>query len=269
MNAADFDIFAGYLKKSSGLMLTPDKTYLIESRLTPIMRDLNMPDLSAMAAEVKRGIDRRLLQRITEAMTTNETSFLRDGRPFEAFKKTLLPALMEKNAATRKIRIWSAACSSGQEPYTLAMMLKEEGAKLAGWNVEILATDLSTEILDKAKKAEYSQFEVQRGLPIQLLMKYFTQIGDRWQIKPEIRDMVNYKPVNLLEDFSIFGKFDLVFCRNVLIYFDPSTKKSILERMAPMTPKHGYLVLGGAETVIGITEKWAGVPTLNGIYQTT
>ncbi len=267
MNAADFDILSTYLKKASGLVLTADKTYLLESRLTPIVREMNLADLSALAAEVKRGANQNLLKRVTDAMTTNETSFMRDGKPFDNFKKVMLPALLEKNAASRRIRIWSAACSSGQEPYTLAMMLKEEGSKLNGWNIEILGTDLSAEILDKAKKGEYSQFEVQRGLPIQMLMKYFTQVGDRWQIKDDILKMVTYKPVNLLDNFSEFGKLDIIFCRNVLIYFDAATKKNILERMAPMLPPHGYLVLGGAETVIGVTEKWAPVPGVSGTYQ--
>src|SRR5690606_23489066 len=143
----------------------------------------------------------------------------------------------------------------------------EEGSKLNGWNVEILATDLSAEILDKAKKGEYSQFEVQRGLPIQMLMKYFTQVGDRWQIKDDILKMVTFKPVNLLDNFAEFGKFDIIFCRNVLIYFDAVTKKNILERMAPMLPPHGYLVLGGAETVIGVTEKWGPLTGVSGTYQ--
>lgn len=266
MNTADFDIFSSFLKKSSGLVLTPDKSYLLESRLTPIIRDLNIADLSTLASEIRRGANQPLLKRVIDAMTTNETSFLRDGKPFDHFRKIMLPALMQKNAATKKIRIWSAACSSGQEPYTLAMLWREEAAKFPGWTLEIVATDLSAEILDRAKAGDYSQFEVQRGLPIQLLMKYFTQVGDRWQVKPDIKSIVSYKPANLLEDFTPFGKFDIVFCRNVLIYFDAATKKDILERMPAAVNRDGFLVLGGAETVIGVTEKWAPVPDISGIY---
>jgi chemotaxis protein methyltransferase CheR len=266
MNSIDFDIFATYLRKASGLVLTQEKAYLLESRLTPLIREMNIADLSTLAIEVRRATNQALMKRIVDVMTTNETSFLRDGKPFDNFRKFVLPALVQKNAATKKIRIWSAACSSGQEPYTLAMLWREEAVKYPGWSLEIVGTDISSEILAKAKAGEYSQFEVQRGLPIQLLMKYFTQNGDRWQIKPDIQNMVSFKSANLLESFAAFGKFDIIFCRNVLIYFDAAMKKDILERMSGSINPNGYLVLGGAETVIGVTEKWAPVPDMSGLY---
>jgi chemotaxis protein methyltransferase CheR len=169
----------------------------------------------------------------------------------------------------KTIRIWSAAASSGQECYSLAMILSEMSAQLAGWKIEILGTDLSTDILDRAKEGIYSQFEAQRGLPINLLVKYFTQVGDRWQISPKIRGMVQYKEFNLLNDPRPLGKFDVVFCRNVLIYFDQPTKAKILNNIAGLMPNDGYLFLGGAETVLGITDKFQLLAGQRGVYGLT
>ena len=251
----EFDILQNYLKKSSGLVVTPDKMYLLESRLMPVAKAFNLPDLSALARSVAGGLDRALLQQVMEAMTTNETSFMRDVKPFDRFKKIMLPYFLEEKKLTKHLRIWCAACSSGQEPYTLAMILKEEAAKLAGWKIDIVATDISNDILDRAKAGTYTQFEVQRGLPIQMLVKYFSQVGDKWQIKPELQQGITFKTGNLLENFSLLGKFDIIFCRNVLIYFDTPTKGEILGRMHGALNKPGYVVLGGAETVLGVTEK--------------
>ena len=176
--------------------------------------------------------DERLIVDVVEAMTTNESFFFRDKIPFDHFRDTIMPGLLAARARERRLRIWCAAASTGQEPYSLAMCLKEMKDKLAGWRVEILGTDLSTEVLEKAKAGIYSQFEVQRGLPIQMLVKYFSQVGDTWQISPEIRAMVQYRPLNLLADFAHLGGFDVVFCRNVLIYFDQETKIGVLNRIA-------------------------------------
>jgi chemotaxis protein methyltransferase CheR len=201
-------------------------------------------------------------------MTTNETLFFRDAKPFEQFKRVVLPALIAGRAAQRAIRIWCAASSSGQEPYSIAMTLREEGAKLAGWKFEILGTDISLEMVERARAGVYSQFEVQRGLPIQLLMKYFKQVEDRWQLDDGIRSMVQFREFNLLNDPRPLGKFDIVFCRNVLIYFDQPMKTRILERVAELLPHDGVLYLGGAETVLGITDRFEPVPTERGIYRT-
>jgi chemotaxis protein methyltransferase CheR len=201
-------------------------------------------------------------------MTTNESFFFRDKSPFDLFRDAVMPALLAARAAQRQIRIWCAAASTGQEPYSLAMCLHEMGERTAGWRIEVLATDLSTEVLEKAKAGLYSQFEVQRGLPIGLLVKYFTQVGELWEIAPDIRRMVQYRSLNLLNDFSHLGTFDVVFCRNVLIYFDQETKVDVLDRIARIVPADGYLVLGAAETVVGLTDAFKPLPERRGLYTT-
>lgn len=266
MNTSDFEFLRNLLKQKSGLIVTPDKAYLLESRLIPVARKWNYPDISMMVVSMRGLPDQKLVKEVVEAMTTNETSFFRDMKPFERFEKTMLPYLMQSRAATKRLRIWCAAASSGQEPYTLAMMLKEKGLIAAGWKVEIIGTDIDTEILAKARQGEYSQFEVQRGLPITYLMKYFTQVGDRWQLKDDIRNMVTYQPLNLLESLASVGQYDAIFCRNVLIYFDNDTKKDVLDRMSRQCSRDGFLVLGGAETVLGITDSFVSVPNERGIY---
>jgi len=203
---------------------------------------------------------------VVEAMTTNESFFFRDKIPFDHFREFMLPSLLKSRAAQHRLRIWCAAASTGQEPYSLAMILKEMASLVAGWRVEIVATDLANEVLEKARAGLYSQFEVQRGLPIQMLMKYFTQSGDTWQISPEIRAMVQFRPLNLLADFAHLGTFDVVFCRNVLIYFDQPTKIDVLERLARITEQDGYLVLGAAETVVGLTECFRPLTDRRGLY---
>jgi chemotaxis protein methyltransferase CheR len=266
MNAQDFDLLSQLLRQRSGLVLTRDKIYLLESRLIPIARRHGLNGLEQLAASVRGKASPRLLDDIVDAMTTNESFFFRDIKPFDQFKDVVLPKLLEARAGTKSIRIWSAACSSGQEPYSLAIILKELGAKLAGWRFEIIATDLSREMLEKARAGIYSQFEVQRGLPIQLMIKYFKQQGDKWQIDAGLRAMVQYKPFNLLDDPKPLGMFDVVFCRNVLIYFDQETKGKVLGRIACQMPKDGFLYLGGAETVLGVTDRFAPVPGQRGLY---
>jgi len=266
MNVSDFELIARILKERSGLALTKEKAYLLESRLNPVARKWSFSGFDELASAIRAGGNEKLLVDVTEAMTTNESFFFRDQKPFDLFLNLALPYLLKARAAQKKIRIWSAACSSGQEPYTLAMLLKENAAKVAGWNIEIVATDLSNEILDKAREGLYSQFEVQRGLPIALMVKYFKQEGDRWQISEELRRMVKYMPFNLLESPSRLGKFDIVFCRNVLIYFDPPTKTKVLDSIASVMPKDGFLYLGGAETVIGTTERFKPIPGQRGLY---
>ena len=207
-----------------------------------------------------------LLREVTEAMTTNESFFFRDMKPFDQFRTIVLPHMLQARAARKSFRIWSAACSSGQEAYSLAMILKEEAAKLAGWKIEIVGTDISQEVLEKAKAGLYSQFEVQRGLPIQLLVKYFKKNNEMWQIDPAIRAMVQYREYNLLHDVKPLGQFDVVFCRNVLIYFDQPTKTRVLDNVSRLMPDDGFLYLGGAETVLGISDKFRPIPDQRGIY---
>ncbi len=268
MNTADFELLSQILKERSGLVLSSDKAYLIESRLTPVARKHRWNGLDDLIAEVRKGSDEELLREITEAMTTNESLFFRDQRPFDSLRDVVLPSLLEKRAnGQKKIRILSAACSSGQEPYSLAILLKEQAAKLNGWSFEIVATDISDEMLEKARLGIYSQFEVQRGLPIALLVKYFRKDDDKWQLDSGLRSMVTFKNFNLLEDPQILGRFDIVFCRNVLIYFDQDTKSRVLEGLAGILPEDGVLFLGGAETVIGVTDRFEPVPNQRGIYR--
>lgn len=266
MKVQDFDLFKDLLYKESGLVLTPDKSYLLDSRLTPIAKKWNMASIDVMAVQLRSLPDRQLVKDIVEAMTTNETSFFRDMRPFQLFEDTMLPYMMKTRATKRTLRIWCAASSSGQEPYSLAMILKEKANLMPGWKFEIVATDISDDILNLARSGVYSQFEVQRGLPITHLMKYFTQVNERWQIKQEIRDMVKFSNFNLLHDMNKFGQFDIIFCRNVLIYFDEKTKGNILDRMSTRLEKDGFLLLGGAETVLGITDKLKLMPEKRGLY---
>ena len=265
MRISDFDLYKDLLKEKSGLTLTPDKSYLLDSRLTPVARKWNYANLEVMTMALRAMPPPELIKDVVEAMTTNETSFYRDSKPFDQFRDILLPHLI-KTRANKRARIWCAASSTGQEPYSLAMLLKENAAKLPGWNFEIIATDIDTAVLETAKKAEYSQFEVQRGLPIQMLMKYFEQKGDRWLLKQEIKSMVQFKYFNLLEPMTSLGKFDIIFCRNVLIYFDRDMKSKVLQNMAGLLPEDGFVVLGGAETVLGITDSFKPMDNTRGIY---
>jgi chemotaxis protein methyltransferase CheR len=207
-----------------------------------------------------------LATEVVEAMTTNETFFFRDKIPFDHVRDTIIPALVAARAREKRIRIWCTAASTGQEPYSLAMTLKEMAAVVSGYRIDILATDLAGEVLERGKQGLYTQFEVQRGLPIQMLVKYFTKEGELWRIAPDLRAMVQFRTLNLLNDFAPLGTFDLVFCRNVLIYLDQPTKTQILDRLARQTPDDGYLVLGAAETVIGLTDSFKPMADRRGLY---
>jgi chemotaxis protein methyltransferase CheR len=262
----DYDFLRKCLKQRSGLVLSADKQYLVESRLLPVARKAGFVNLAALVEALRSAGDEALMNAVVEAMATNESFFFRDKIPFEHFRSIVMPTLLESRRASRSIRIWCAAASTGQEPYSLAMCLKEMEREIAGWRIEILATDLCSEVLEKARAGIYSQFEVQRGLPIQLLIRHFEQIGELWQIGPDIRAMVKYRQLNLLSNFSNLGIFDLIFCRNVLIYFDLETKVDVLERLARVTAGDGYLVLGAAETVVGLTESFKIVGDKHGLY---
>jgi chemotaxis protein methyltransferase CheR len=266
MNVNDFEMIARLLEERSGLLLGQGKAYLLERRLNPVARRYNFKGFDELAQAIRLGGDEELLEDVTEAMTTNESFFFRDGKPFDQFRDMVLPHLLEHRGNRKSIKVWCAACSSGQEPYSLAMILEENEARLAGWKIEILATDISREILVKAEEGRYSQFEVQRGLPIHLLVKYFKQHGDRWQIDDAIRRMVTFKSFNLLDDPSTIGQCDVVFCRNVLIYFDQPTKGKVLARIAKIMPPDGFLYLGGAETVLGISDDFKLIPGHRGVY---
>ncbi|RMB12175.1 CheR family methyltransferase [Eilatimonas milleporae] len=266
MRSEDFEYLADLLKRRSGLTLTPDKIYLLESRLTPLARKRGLEGLDQLVQKLRTSRDEGLLVDVTEAMTTNESFFFRDNTPFDLFRDKVLP-VMEKNRATqRRMRIWCAAASTGQEPYSLAIILREAWVKWKNWSLDIVGTDLSQDVLEKAKAGAYTQFEVQRGLPIQMLIKYFQQEGDTWQLSRDIRSMVQYRPFNLLSPFTGLGTFDVIYCRNVLIYFDQPTKKDVLERMTRCLADDGALFLGAAETVLGITDTLRPVKGYRGMY---
>lgn len=267
MTPQDYDYLRGLLKKRSGLVLSAEKQYLVESRLLPVARRAGLPSLGELVRTLKSAEKSALASDVVEAMTTNESFFFRDKIPFDHFRTLMMPALLAARAKERRIRIWCAAASTGQEPYSLAMCLADMASKIAGWRIDILATDLSTEVLEKARAGLYSQFEVQRGLPIQLLVKHFAQVGEMWQAIPELRGMVQYRAHNLLHDLAPLGRFDIVFCRNVLIYFEQRTKIDVLERIGRVIDPEGYLVLGAAETVVGLTDAFKPMPEVRGLYR--
>jgi chemotaxis protein methyltransferase CheR len=266
MNNTDFAYIATLLKERSGLIVTPEKTYLFETRLLPVARRANLGTLEQLIAAMRTGRNEALIGEVVDAMTTNETSFFRDRHPFEAMKKVLLPGLIERRAAQKHLRIWSAACSTGQEAYSLAMMLRDDFPLLASWRVEIVGTDISPSVVARAKEGTYSTFEVQRGLPIQLLVKHFDQVGEQWRIKPEIRRMADFRLFNLLGDLAPLGQFDIILCRNVLIYFDLALKARVLDGMHQRLARDGGLILGGAESVFGICDKFTDIAGLRGVY---
>jgi chemotaxis protein methyltransferase CheR len=263
----EYEYLRKFLRDHSGLDLSADKQYLIESRLLPLARKAGISGIGELVQKLQGAGSGALVTSVVEAMTTNETFFFRDKVPFDHFRDTIMPEIIKARAGRRSVRIWCAAGSTGQEPYSLAMSLKEMGAALTGWRVEIIATDLSQEVLEKAKAGIYSQFEVQRGLPIQMLMKYFKQTGETWQINPELRAMIQHRQLNLLHDFAQLGTFDVIFCRNVLIYFDQDTKINIFNRLARQIEGDGFLVLGAAETVVGLTDTFKPIPEKRGLYK--
>lgn len=267
MNDLDFSFLQALLHRRSGLALGKEKTYLLESRLGMLCRAHGIDGLGALVSRLRIGLDPALETRVVEAMTTNETLFFRDTTPFEQLRQVVLPALLARNRAMRTLRIWSAGVSSGQEAYSIAMVLKEFQSELAGWSVDLIGTDLSSDILAKARSGSYSQFEIQRGLPIAQLLRHFEQRGDQWLVKDEIKRMVRFEACNLLEPMARVGSCDVIFCRNVMIYFDLPTKRRVLELLGGQMNPHGVLFLGAAETVIGISERFAPDRDHRGIYR--
>jgi chemotaxis protein methyltransferase CheR len=263
-----FAFFEDLLRREAGLMLTPEKTYLLESRLLPVAQACGAADAAGLVARLREEGGGPLRRLVVEAMMTSETSFFRDTTPFARLKNDVLPRLIaaRRAAGQRGLRLWSAACASGQEPYSLAMLVREYGTPLDAWPVEILATDLSRHILAQAERGVYSQFDVQRGLPVQMLVKYFTQEGDQWQVREEIRKMVSFQPQNMLDRPYGLGVFDVIFCRNVLIYFDVDVKRNVLSALAQALKPDGFLFLGGAETVLGLSDVFEPLDDIPGTY---
>jgi chemotaxis protein methyltransferase CheR len=256
MTPQAFSTITALVKEQSGIKLTDDKVYLVESRLRPLLRRRGMDSLDDLAVHLASRRDEPLIREVTEAMTTNESFFFRDIKPFEIFRETVLKTVIESRGARRSFRIWSAACSSGQEPYSLAMILSDEAARLKDWRVDIVATDIATEMLAKAKSGRYSQFEVQRGLPMRQLVKYFRQDGSEWEINPQQRAMVDFRVQNILHECRSLGTFDVIFCRNVLLYFDPETKRQVISRISRQLAPDGFLFLGGTESLMGLSQEF-------------
>ena len=261
-----FDTIANLLKVRSGLSIGQDKLYLLDTRLAPILKRHGLRDLNALAEKLRAPRTEPLTQEVVEAMTTNESLFFRDDKPFEHFRTQALPRLHAARPHGAPIRIWSAASSSGQEAYSLAMILTDMRASLGDRRVEIIGTDIAREQLARAREGLYSQFEVQRGLPMQMLVKHFRKEAAGWRVAEAIRRLVEFREWNLLADLRPLGRFDIVFCRNVLIYFDQPTKARVLEAIAALLPPDGLLYLGGAETVLGITSRLAPLAGVRGVY---
>ncbi len=244
--------FAQIVHKNSGIVLGDDKGYLIESRLAPLARDLGHKSLRELYDAVKLSLNPELRQRVIEALTTNETLFFRDIAPFKLIQQELIQRY--KKSLNRPIRIWCAAASTGQEPYSLTMSFMESWPDITKNDLQIIASDINTQVIDRAQKGVYTQIEVNRGLPILMLTKYFQQNGTHWIISSKLRDFITWKIVNLTQPLTVAGPFDLIFCRNVLIYFNMELKRQILEKMARMLKPDGILFLGSTETVLGITD---------------
>lgn len=259
---AEFQKLTDVIKEYSGILLTRDKEYLIDGRLSPIVKKYEMEGLKNLVEKIAS--DRSLFIEVIEAITTNETSFFRDQRPFEHMRNVTIPELIEIKGKTIPLSIWSAACSTGQEPYSLAMVLGDHFPDL---DYKITATDLDNKVLDKAKNGVYSQFEIQRGVPVPMLLKYFDQDGSNWKVKGNVGARIAFQSFNLLESPKSLGAFDMVMCRNVLIYFDAPTKSKILNHIASVMAPHAYLYMGSSESLIGIETPFKQVPDISGVYK--
>jgi chemotaxis protein methyltransferase CheR len=254
ITASEFDYIRRLVLDQSAIVLEEDKQYLAESRLLPLARREGFDSIASMVAWLGAKKFDGLQRKVVEAMTTNETSFFRDFHPFEALRKSILPELMLKRDSSKELNFWSAACSSGQEPYSLAILLQENFPSLAGWSARIIGTDLSAEMVTRAREGRYSQLEVNRGLPASLLVKYFRQHGSDWQIREELRRRVEFQIVNLADAWPVLPPMDVVLMRNVLIYFGVETKKRILSKVRQLLKPDGFLFLGGAETTFNLDD---------------
>ncbi|MDE2629368.1 MAG: protein-glutamate O-methyltransferase CheR [Alphaproteobacteria bacterium] len=265
MDQNDFAFFTELLRRRSGLLLTQQKTHLVESRLAPVMRRFGFKDSAALMRELRHGHE-ALAAAVTEAMTTNDSAFFRDRRTFEEFRDIVLPELLINRAASKRLRIWCAACAAGQEPYSIAMMLDDGKLLAQGWTIDLLATDLNSQMIARAEEGVYSQFEVQRGLPIRRLVRNFTQEGSNWRISESLRRMVTFRTFNLLDSFGWLAEMDVVFCRNVLMYFDQKTRISVIDRVADIIAPDGALLVGPAESILGLTIAFAQTEHAPGLY---
>jgi chemotaxis protein methyltransferase CheR len=268
MTPAEFDYVCRLVRDRSGIVLEAGKEYLVDSRLTAVVRQCELGSISELVGCLRAGPDDGLAARVVEAMLTNETSFFRDLHTFETLRKVVLPELVGRRRGERRLSVWFAACSTGQEPYSFALLVREHFPELLGWRLDMLATDLSAEALARARAGRYSQLDVNRGLPAALLVKYFRQNGATWELSEDVRRMVEFRELNLTRPWPVLPQTDLIFLRNVMIYFDTDAKKSILSRVVRLLRPDGYLLLGGAETTFALSDAFRRVETLKGgFYQ--
>lgn len=252
LTASNFSYISTLVRKEAGIVLDQGKEYLVESRLLPVVRKAGMKTIDDLTAALRSAGSRDLLGQVIDAMTTNETLFFRDRHPFDVLRDEILPELVKTRATERRLNFWCAAASTGQEPYSVAMTLKDSPIETAGWNIDFMATDIATDVLDKAKRGRYSQLEVNRGVPAPLLIKHFDRKGTKFQIKQDLQQLVRFVELNLTRPFPRMMPMDIVFIRNVLIYFDEKTKADILRRIHGVMAKDGYLFLGGTETILNL-----------------
>jgi chemotaxis protein methyltransferase CheR len=268
ISAADYQFLCTFLREQIGYELGGGKEYLVESRLQPIAASLELDSVGAVVERLRRSGEHAVREAVIEAMVTHETTFFRTGRTFENFRNFIVPAVRAGRSAARQLRIWCAGCATGQEPYSVVMTLIDHFADLWNWRIDILATDVSDRILEHARAGIYNQFEVQRGLPVQSLLKHFRQVGSQWQIADDIRRRVNFRKFNLLDPFiAIDGPYDVIFLCNVLIYFDPASKGSIFSKLRRTLAPDGYLVLGESETVLGLTDEFRMTSEAAGVFR--
>lgn len=266
LGAAEFKALREFVRQKSGIQLGDDKSFLAVTRLTPLLWRHKIRTFVELVAGLAKDPNGGLAQETLDLMTTNETWFFRDAGPFDGLRDEILPEMIRNRAPQRKLRVWSAACSAGQEAYSMAMTLLHHFEQVRGWDVKIVATDISEAMLERVRKADYDQFEVNRGLPLTLLIKYFEQSGLRWKLKPELKAMVEAQSLNLNAAWPPLPRFDVVFLRNVLIYFDHADKRKILERVAYQLAPDGVLFLGGSEMMEDISEKFVPVGLKRGRY---
>jgi chemotaxis protein methyltransferase CheR len=256
---ADFAFVSDLVRRNAGIVLEPGKEYLVDARLSAVVRQEKLDSIEALVARLRAQPGLPLQQRVIEAMTTNETSFFRDLHPFDALRRVVVPQLMESRKAEKAISIWCGASSTGQEPYTIAMTLREHFPMLAGWKLTFIATDISAEMIRRSRDGKYGQIEVNRGLPAALLVKYFQKQGLEWQIDASLRSMIDFREMNLTMPWPLMPPIDIVFMRNVLIYFDQQTKKEILGGLRRVMRPDGYLFLGCAETTMSLDDSFERV----------